>query len=242
MDKISFIFPNNKQNNKFLTESIQNIKTENSNNNLTTNSITNYIKIAPNVYRFYNKVKNNDFNLEDNIYILYINACQVKMENIYTAIEMFKKCYKLINDNTKKEVKYEIYVNLALLLSDTDISRNEIYKYYDEALEICPDRAEPYYYCSIYCNKIKDFEKSYDLLKKALELSFEDANKKYPGTQFTAYGKHLYYELAVACYWLKKFEEAKVLLNVIVDDPDFNEHNVRIKKNLELTVKELENI
>ncbi len=252
MDKVSFIIPNNKINNLINkpVESV-NIKntdkseiiSENKKQNITneiidTTNITDYIKISPNVYRFGKPT----FNLEDNIYILYNNACQVKQENKYTAIEMFKSCYKLINDKTNKEIRYQICINLALLYSELDSDCEVIFNYYEEALKIFSDRAEPYYYCSIYCNKIHNFEKSYNLLKNALLLSYDDAKKKYPEVQLTAYGKYLYDELSVSCYWLKKYDEAKLLLEIIINDPDFNDSRERINKNLELVKKELEGL
>jgi tetratricopeptide (TPR) repeat protein len=248
MDKISFIIPNNNTTNKpkgniDLSKSIGNETKENVIDNtvnkiVNSKNITDYVKLAPNVYRF----GKTNCNIEDDIYVLYSNSCQVKTENKYTAIEMFRKCYALINDNTKTEIKYEICVNLALLITETNGPSNDILNYYDEALKICPDRCEPYYYCSIYCNKIRNFEKAYDLLKKAILISYNDANAKYPGTQLTAYGKYLYDELSVTCYWLKKYDESKLLLETIIDDPDFNESRERIKKNLDLTKKEIENL
>jgi|688.fasta_scaffold512683_2 tetratricopeptide (TPR) repeat protein len=241
MDKISFKIPSNNINKNEIinvSESTEVIKTDNIKNDIVIrNNISDYVKIAPNVYRF----GKHNFNLDNDIYVLYSNACQVKHENKFNAIEMFKQCYKLINNATKKEVNYEICVNLALLLSETDGTINEISNYYEEALKISSDRAEPYYYYSIYCNKIGNFEKSYNLLKDALSLSYDDANVKYPGTQFTAYGKYLYDELAVSCYWLKKFTEAKLLLEKIIDDHDFIESRERLMENLELTKKELSN-
>jgi tetratricopeptide (TPR) repeat protein len=232
MDKISFIIPNKKNQNLQIQKDIIDNKNENNIKQTNyTNNLIDYINIAPNVFKF----GNINFNIEDDIYALYNKACLVKQENKYKAIEMFKKCYKLINKNTKLEIKYEIYINLGLLLSETDGNKDEIINYYEEALIISPDRAEPYFYCSIYCNKIHNYEKSYEFLKKALLLSYDEVNLKYPGTQFTSYGKYLYDELSVACFWLEKYEESKILLEQIIDDPDFSESRERIKANLEIT-------
>jgi len=187
-----------------------------------------YVKISPNVYKF---GKNNS----DNIYILYNEACEIKNKNKYNAIQLFKKCYELINNSTKQDIIYEININLALLLSEIkDVKQDEIYNYYDEALKIYPDRAEPYYYCSIYCNKINDYKKSYDLLHKALLLSYEDVKIKYASTQFSAYGKYLYDNLSIACYWLQKYEEGYYFIVQIINDPDFNYCKQRLTQNFEL--------
>jgi tetratricopeptide (TPR) repeat protein len=244
MDKISFIIPNNNTTNKpegniDLSKSISNETKENMIDNkiVNTNKLTEYVKLAPNVYKF----GKNNFSIEDDIYVLYSNACEVKKKNKYSAIEIFKKCHKLMNNNTKINIKYEICVNLALLLTETDCSTDEIFYYYDEALKNASDRSEPYYYCAIYCNKIHKFEKAYEMLKKASTISYDEANKKYPETQITAYGKYLYDELAVACYWIKKYDEAKLLLEQIIDDPDFSESNERIKSNLKYTIEAMNN-
>jgi tetratricopeptide (TPR) repeat protein len=181
-----------------------------------------------------NSYSNND------IYILYNDACQVKKENKFNAITIFKKCSELIDDKTKKEISYEIFVNLALLTSETNGQIDDVSYYYEKALSIFSDRAEPYFYWSIYCNKIRYFEKSYELLSKALLLSYDESKNKYPGTQITAYGKHLYYELSVSCYHLKKYEEGKILLEKIIDDHDFN--NIKeIIKNLLANINKMLN-
>ena len=203
-----------------------------------TNNITDNIKIAPNVYIF----GSNDLNVDNDIYVLYSNACQVKKENKYSALEMFKKCHKLINNNTKNDVKYEIYINLALLVSELEGTSDEVGNYYEESLKVYSDRAEPYYYWSIYCNRTNNFEQSYKLLHQALLLSYEDAVIKYPETQFSAYGKYLYDELSVAASWLKKYEEARTLMEQIINDPDFSESKERFQQNMEIIKNGIENI
>jgi tetratricopeptide (TPR) repeat protein len=233
MNKISFIIPSNNQNN-YNEENLTLLKVTdyltkiNSETKIVKNNITDYTKIAPNIYSF-----NSYKNLENDIYILYNNACQIKKENKINAIKIFKKCAELIDDKVKKEIIYEIFVNLALLVSETNGSIDDVCEYYEKALDIFSDRAEPYFYWSIYYNKIHCFEKSYELLNKALLLSYDEAKIKYPGTQFTAYGKYLYDELSVSCYWLKKYDEGKILLEKIIDDPDFTNTKERLKQNLE---------
>jgi tetratricopeptide (TPR) repeat protein len=249
MEKISFIIPNDNKN-IFNDKVLNTMKLTNNSTNTTNtqpiptiskNNITSYTKIAPNVYSFItNTNTNTNIYLENDIYILYNNACQVKKENKLNAITMFKKCAELIDDKTKKEISYEIFVNLALLVSETNGQIDDVSYYYENALSIFSDRAEPYFYWSIYCNKIHHFEKSYDLLNKALLLSYDESKNKYPGTQITAYGKHLYYVLSVACCQLKKYEEGKILLEKIINDPDFS--NIKeIIQNLLANIKKILN-
>lgn len=225
MDKVTFLIPNSKQ------QSSQKIFIKNDKN-------PEYIQIAPNVYKFMSTVINTNFN-DNDIYNLYNNACNIKNTHKQLAIELFKKCLKLIDENTKEQTKYDIYINLALLISEQECQVEEISLYYNYAIDIFPDRSEPYFYLGIYFNKKKLFEKAYDILTKALTLSYDDSKKKYPTTQYTAYGKYIYDELAVACYWLKKYDQAKILLEKIIDDKDFVQHKERLIRNLEFTMKEL---
>lgn len=240
MDKVSFIIPNNDEKYKKDSLKLPELTTNLKNENTTKNKLNDYIKISENVYKFDPDNLNLNLDLDNNIYMLFNNACQIKKHNKLNAIEIFKKCRDLINNDVKDEIKYEIFINLALLVSELDASSNEIEMYYNKALKIYSDRGEPYYYWSIYCNKTHNFEKSYELLHKALLLSYDDANVKYPGTQTSAYGKYLYDNLSVACYWLGKYDQSKLLLETIIDDPDFVNDKERLEKNLHFTKNELE--
>lgn len=223
MDKITFTLPKSTKQLEHQPNSNQPTKQP---NNL------NYVQIAPNVYKF-------GTDIDDNVYALYHKAVELRKTNTREALVLFEKCKTLLNDTVKPEMAYEIFVNLALLVTELDGSIDIVEHYYEDALKICPDRAEPYYYLSIYCQKNSNYEKSYELLQKALLLSYEEAINKYSKVQKTAYGKYLYDNLSVACYWLKKHEEAIHLIETIIDDPDFSNHKERLQKNLELSKIEL---
>ena len=128
-----------------------------------------YTQITTNVYKFNNANddtnetnETNETNDNNEIYILYSNACEMK------SIDLFKQCKALINNTTKENIIYEIFLNLALLTSIIGGPIDEVGQYYTEAIKIYSDRAEPYYYWGIYCNKNKDFNNSYDLLNLSL--------------------------------------------------------------------------
>lgn len=234
MEKISFVIPKN------TNTSPKNTNTAPKNTNTAPkNNDNEYTKIAPNVYKFNNNITVDlDSELDsdvNDIYILYSNACELKKHDPSESLKLFLRCEHLISDNIKADIKYEIYINLALMSS----TNNEINKYYENAINIYSDRAEPYYYWSIYCNNNNDFNKSYELLNKALTLSYDKAKLKYPNTQLTSYGKFLYDELSVTCYWLKKYDESKLYIEQIIDDPDFYKQRERLKKNLDFANKEL---
>ena len=191
-----------------------------------------YVQIAPNVYKF-------GTDIDDNVHALYHKAVELRKTNVREALVLFETCKTQINNSVKPEMAYEIFVNLALLVTELDGSLDIVEHYYEDALKICPGRAEPYYYLSIYYQKRSNYEKSYELLKKALSLSYEEVNNKYSNVQKTAYGKYLYDNLSVACYWLKKHDEAIHLIETIIDDPDFSNYKERLQKNLELSRIEL---
>jgi tetratricopeptide (TPR) repeat protein len=220
MDKISFIIPNS-----------TNKMTE---NEVTENKVKDniYSKITTNVYRF-NYIKHIINNST-----LYNDALKYRqIGDLYKSIELFKMYEKEL-DSSDKNKTYELYINLALLTAETNGSIENVSKYYNKAIQLSSDRAEPYYYFAIYCNKNRHYEKAYELLQTALKLSYDDVKDKYENVQINAYGKHLYDELSVTCYWLQKYEESKTYLEKIVNDDDFIELKPRLSANLEQIEKE----
>ena len=217
MNKASFLIPNN-NNDKIYNNTLLDKEEE-------------FTQICENVYKF----GITSINEKYNIYVLYNNALRYKNEHKYNeSIELFQNCKNIIDDNKDiiefdlKDLYYEILINLALLTSKIGGNTYKVYFFYQEAIKSYPDRAEPYYYFSIYCNKIKDFNKSYELLKKSLLLSYDESKNKYPNTQKTSYGKFLYDELSVSCFWLKKYDESRILLETIIDDDDFVTNKERL--------------
>jgi hypothetical protein len=178
-------------------------------------NITDYTKICENVYKFTSNSENN----ENNIYTLYNNACNIKHKDPNKAKQIFKKCEELINETTDTNIIYEIYVNLALLLSEF----NDVSKYYTKAIDTISDRAEPYYYFGLYCKKHNLLEIAYTLFIKAGQCSYEQAKHKYVYVQRSAYGKHVYKEIIYIGYELKKFHEIKVYLQELIEDNEFSE-------------------
>ncbi len=230
MDQVVFKIPNKYD--KTETENevlIQNTNKKNIKNN-------EYTKLCENVYKF------GDVSLDINdIYILFNLALQHRKNgNISEALSSFKICENKIDNTTEKNIVYETYLNIALIHTEQHISFELILEYYAKAMKICPDRSEPYYYLSLYCNNHKYYDKSYDLLTYSIKnISYENALSKYTNIQNNAYGKFLYDELSVACYWLGKYEESIKYIEYIIDDPDFSYAKERLNNNLEFAKKEL---
>lgn len=229
---MNFIIPNASNNLDLVSKSKSDLKTE-------SDDITKYTKLCQNVYKFSKTVTSES--APENIYMLYNNACEIKEKDYIQALQMFKKCEELIDNNANDtnntnninntNIIYEIYVNLALLSSNCE----DIKKYYTKAINTIDDRAEPYYYWSLYCNQHNLFEVSYTLLKHAINISYEQATKKYANVQRTAYDKYLYEELFIACYELKKYNECRYYLEQLIHDVDFIDRKDDFIKMLNLT-------
>lgn len=235
MDKNKFQIPLNnnknvKEDNKNVNEDNKKIIKENSDNK------DGYTKLTTNVYTFDTMEP-----MDSNIYMMYNSACEYKTTGDYNkALKLFKQCETAITKETRRETIYEIYVNIALMYTETGCSFDEISLYYKKAMSIFPDRAEPYFYLGLYCNKHKYADNAYELLIYALNISYDDAKLKYKNVQYTAYGKFLFDELAITCCLCKKYEEAKQYIDMIIDDPDFLRSRERLSKKLEFINRELE--
>ena len=189
----------------------------------------NCTKITTNMYTF-NTVTLNVVNMHD--LLLYNQAMAKKHagENA-TANVLFKQCLLMDNETKTNNVgkKYNVYINLALLSSDYD----DIVSYYEKAMHLCPDRSESYLYFGIYCNQHRNFEKSYELLTIAKNMSYNAVKDKYPDVKETEYGVYVFDELSVSCYWLKKYDEGLHYLTQIINMPYFKNHETRLKQNLD---------
>lgn len=233
MEKFDFKIPTNtikiaKNDSSQLIEQNNNIK------------LKNYFKITENVYKFGNSNILFDENLKYSDWPnLFAVACELKENDNEKSIELLKKCEKMINDQISNEQKYELYINIALAITARNVFNIEVCKYYDKAIKLFPDRGEAYFYCAIFNNKYQNYEVAFELLNCALKLSYSDALAKYPKTPFSAYGKFLYDELAVSCYWLKKYTESRDLILEIIDDPLFKNERDRLQANLDFANKNI---
>lgn len=193
-------------------------------------SYNTYKQITNNVYAFNNVQHSND-----SIELLYSLAISSKNNDKHKAYELFKECKSRINDgsNVSLDLFYDVFINLAILATELNNSSEEIALYYEKLISIFPDRAEPYYYWAIYCNKIKHFQKALELLLSASQLTYDKSKIKYPETNYRAYGKFLYDEMSVTYYWLGKYNKSKELIEKIINDNDFVNERERIKRNLD---------
>ena len=76
-------------------------------------------------------------------------------------------------------------------------------------------------------------EKAYELFMKALDKKYDEIKDKYRlFIRPKMYGKYIYDELSVSCYWTNRFDEGKKYLEKIINDPDFQQHKERFLDNL----------
>jgi len=134
--------------------------------------------------------------------------------------------------NTWIEERFEAQMRISRCLMLLDGDFDEIKYEMDKAIEIFPDRSEPYYYFGLYCNQIGNFELGYQYLIKSKSLSLDNAKSKYVlFIMDNCYGKFVNDELSVSCYWTGRYEEGLKYLNEIINDSDFSHHKERLDQN-----------
>jgi hypothetical protein len=78
----------------------------------------------------------------------------------------------------------------------------------NKAIEMFPDRSEPYFHLGKYFNDKSRCDLGYKYFKLAQEQDFDSAMSKYIlFVERNCYGKHINDELSVSCYWTDKGEE-----------------------------------
>lgn len=215
---------------------------------------TDYKQISNNIYLF-NTIVEEDFH---NIYQIYYNAINLKHNNVEESINLFNNCIDLIEKNINnqkeqnkdyiislyKDILYESYVNIALIYTNMNTYNINTYNInntftnnyfelikinYKKASQIYPDRAEPYYYFGLYCNKINKMEDAYISLINAKNINFTNISHIYPTAQYSAYDLHVNEELIYSCFHLKKYEVCIQYIYEIINNPSFN--NIKSKLN-----------
>jgi glycosyltransferase involved in cell wall biosynthesis len=137
-------------------------------------------------------------------------------------------------ENAWIEERFEAQMRISRCLMYLDAPINQIIYEMDKAIAIFPDRAEPYYFIGAYLNGKSQHALAYDYLKKAKDISLQEAQRKYVlFVQERCYGKFLNDELSVACYWIGKKEEGMSLIEEILEDFDFAVSQPRLLQNLE---------
>lgn len=135
--------------------------------------------------------------------------------------------------NTWIEERFEAQMRVSRCLMRLDATVQEVIAEMEKAIAIFADRAEPYYHLGMYLNKKGYHELAYQYLKKAKNVSLEDAKKKYLLFVINScYDLYVNDELSVACYWTNRIEEGVNLINQIIENPIFEASKPRLLDNL----------
>lgn len=137
------------------------------------------------------------------------------------------KLYTKLKDPDQDEL-YISFIELGILHKILQFDLKKTESFFLSAKEISPDRAEAYYHLGLFYNQTKNYQESYNILIKGIEIP---VNKNYKFVNEYTYGKYLYDELSVACYWLEKYTEGMSYLSQIFHDPDFEGCRERLLKN-----------
>jgi glycosyltransferase involved in cell wall biosynthesis len=157
----------------------------------------------------------------------------------YYDSKMFKEAYQWYNLYTKLkdtwiEEEFESQMRKGHCMIQLKYNIDNVINQFEKAIQIFPDRAEPYYALGKFLNVEPHNELAYKYLKEAKNKNVEEVLKKYRlFVDVFVYGKYVDDELSVACYWTNRGSEGFKLLNEIINDDDcyFTEHKERFEMN-----------
>jgi len=130
------------------------------------------------------------------------------------------------------EEKFEAQMRVSKCMMSLNYGIERIVEEMEKAMSIFPDRAEPLYSLGAYCNKIGEHNLAYKYLTRALPIDINRVKEKYIlFVDEQCYGKYIYDELSVACFWTEKYNEGLQYLLQIIDDETFSHHKERLLQN-----------
>jgi len=145
----------------------------------------------------------------------------------------WNRLYLKVKDTWIEEA-FEAQMRVSQCLMALGGNIEEIIIEMNRAIEMFPDRSEPYVHLGTYLNQKGQHELAYTYLKTATLNSLAEVKKKYIlFVNMTCYGKYINDELAVACYWTNRLEEGIGYLNQIINDPEFKSEHERFASNLQ---------
>ncbi len=152
----------------------------------------------------------------------------------YGMLEEAIKWYRLYTklDVTWFEEIFECNMRIAYCMMKLNYKLSDIESQMSLAINIEPDRAEPYYFMGKHCNEIGEYEKAYNYLRAAKSRDYKNVKEKYRlFIQETMYGIYNNDELSVACFWSDRFDEGYKYLLEILNDERFSTSKDRLLTN-----------
>lgn len=152
----------------------------------------------------------------------------------YGMLEDAIKWYRLytkLNVTWFEEI-FECNMRIAYCMMKLNYKLSDIESQMSLAINIEPDRAEPYYFMGKHCNEIGEYEKAYNYLRAAKSRDYKSVKEKYRlFIQETMYGIYNNDELSVACFWSDRFDEGYKYLLEILNDERFSSSKDRLLTN-----------
>ena len=140
----------------------------------------------------------------------------------------------LILKNTWIEERFEAQMRIAICMINLKYETQAIIEEMEKAMEIFPDRAEPIYHLGKYLIGVEEYESAYNYLTKGINLEFPEVKDKYVlFLNENCYGKNLYDDLSVACFWTARYKEGLDYLNQILDFPGLSHQRERLLTNVQ---------
>lgn len=173
--------------------------------------------------------------------VFYTAQSYMDYGDLNKAIEWYS-LYLHIN-NTWVEERFESLVRIARCLIQLGRGKDEVLKQLNRAIDLFPDRAEPYYFAGEYLlYREVDCQLAYDYLSRGRACSLENAKSKYVlFIQDQIYGLAFNDNLSVACSYIGKYEEGLQLVKEIINLPEYQVHRERLTRNLEFFENKLVN-
>jgi len=162
--------------------------------------------------------------------VFYTAQSYMDANHLKEAIQWYT-LYTKLKDTWIEEV-FESHKRIGCCMIRLDLPEERIKYHLNRAIDIFPDRAEPYYILGKYYTDKSRCDIGYGYLKTASEKDYNTVKQKYVlFVSENMYGKHTYDELSVACYWTNRGKEGYELLTQIIDDPNFENHKERLELN-----------
>lgn len=134
------------------------------------------------------------------------------------------------------EEEFEANLKIAKCRINLGQSISKIKPFIDRAIQIEPERAEPYalFARHVFYNagEEKNVQLAYSYMKRAVECDLETAKSKYIlFINDYSYGKYLYDDFSVICYHSGNLDEGMKYLQQIINDDDFSLQKNRLQDN-----------
>jgi glycosyltransferase involved in cell wall biosynthesis len=130
------------------------------------------------------------------------------------------------------EEKFEAQMRISICMMKLDYPHDRIIQEMEKAIAMFPDRSEPLFHIGAFCNRIQRHDEAYKYLTRALQNDINRIKQKYIlFIDEQAYGRNLYDELSVACFWTNRFQEGLNYLNQIIDDEKYSDIKDRLLQN-----------